>query len=480
MRFDSLNRTNPWRFGAMFVFAVTLVVCFGLTLTAVGQTGATPGLENATLAASVPPAPMSNTPASSAMIFVPESSVYRAEDAGKWMHTNYVLRSTTGGMPKPMAAPDFSSSITLAETPASMGCVYKVGPIYAGCDPSTGGTNHPTGGWGVIVIVDAFDNPTAASDLATFDATFGIPAPPSFTKVYANGNGACTTPPPNAGWALEEALDVEWAHAMAPNARIVLVEACSNSGTNLYYAETVAGKWAYYYGGGQITNSWGGGEYSGEVADDVNFYASYWSKVAYFASAGDSGCGAQYPSSSPWVVSAGGTRINRNADHSFANEACWSGSGGGISAVEQWDPTSTAFRGKGMGPWSAYQYPMFGGYLTGAYRHTPDLSFNADPASGVYVYSGYNGGWFIVGGTSVSSPALAGIVNLAGRRLGQAPAVGGYYTNEENNLLYDQLYAVGMYAANFYDVTTGTNGCSVGTKWDYCTGVGSPRGLGGK
>ena len=133
-----------------------------------------------------------------------------------------------------------------------------------------------------------------------------------------------------------------------------------------------------------------------------------------------------------------------------------------------------------MGPWSANQYPYFGGYLSSAYRHTPDLSFNADPASGVYVYSGYNGGWFIVGGTSVSSPALAGIVNLANNRLGQAPAAGGFYTNEENNLLYDQLYAVKMYAGNFYDVTTGTNGCTVGTKWDYCTGVGSPRGLGGK
>ena len=218
MHFDSLNRTNLWRFGGMFVFAVALVVCLGFVVPAAAQTGATPARGNAAPEASVPPAPMSNTPVSSAMIFVPDSSVHHTEDAGKWMHTNYVLRSATGKMPKPMAAPDFSSPLTLAETPASMGCVYKVGPIYSGCDPSTGGTNHPTGGWGAIVIVDAFDNPTAASDLATFDATFGIPAPPVFKKVYANGNGACTTPPPNAGWALEEALDIEWAHAMAPNA----------------------------------------------------------------------------------------------------------------------------------------------------------------------------------------------------------------------------------------------------------------------
>ncbi len=479
MRTDNLTKTNLWRSGGVFVFAVALIVCLAFTLPAAAQSDTTPDFGEAAPAASVPATPMSNTPVSSATVFVPESSVYRAENAGRFAHTHYVLRTATGKMPKPMAAPDFSSLITLAETPASMGCVYKVGPTYPGCDPSTGGTRHPTGGWGAIVIVDAFDNPTAASDLATFDATFGIPAPPSFTKVYANGNGACTTPPPNAGWALESSLDIEWAHAMAPNARIVLVEACSNSLVNMYYAETVAGKWAAFYGGGQITNSWGTGEYVGERTDDVNFYSAYWKNIVYFASAGDSGCGAGYPSSSPWIVSAGGTRINRNADHSFANEACWSGSGGGISTVEQWGPT-TSFRGNGMGPWSAYQYPYFGGYTASAFRHTPDISFNADPASGVYVYSGYNGGWFIVGGTSVSSPALAGIVNLANNRLGQAPSVGGYYTNQENNLLYDQLYAVKMYKANFYDVTTGTNGCSVGTKWDYCTGVGSPRGLGGK
>jgi hypothetical protein len=80
----------------------------------------------------------------------------------------------------------------------------------------------------------------------------------------------------------------------------------------------------------------------------------------------------------------------------------------------------------------------------------------------------------------VASPSLAGIVNLAGNKLGQAPQGGGFYTNEENNLLYDQLFAAKAYKANFYDVKTGSNGCSVSTKWDYCTGVGSPRGLLGK
>jgi subtilase family serine protease len=118
-----------------------------------------------------------------------------------------------------------------------------------------------------------------------------------------------------------------------------------------------------------------------------------------------------------------------------------------------------------------------------ASRQTPDFAFDADPASGVNVYNGYNGGWFVVGGTSVASPSLAGIVNLANNRLGSyfLPPVNpaGYYTNEENNLLYAQLPArIGT--VNFYDVKTGSNGCTVRANWDYCTGVGSPRGLLGK
>jgi len=132
-----------------------------------------------------------------------------------------------------------------------------------------------------------------------------------------------------------------------------------------------------------------------------------------------------------------------------------------------------------MGPWAAFQYPFAG--QTG--RQTPDLSFNADPNSGVYVYDTYGyGGWVIVGGTSVSSPSLAGIVNASNNRLGQAPNVGGYYTTEENNLLYDQLFAHTAYPANFYDVQTGSNGSghNAGVGYDQCTGVGSPRGKLGK
>jgi subtilase family serine protease len=414
-------------------------------------------------------------------VITPESSVVRAEDAGVRAHTNVHIFVPEGRqLSSPM--PDF----TFAETPASMGCVYKVGPIYTGCNPATGGTNHPTGGWGAVALVDAYDNPHAASDLAFFSTHYGLPAA-TFTKVYANTsfgtlNGmtaSCSgTPPGNTGWGLEEDLDIEWAHVMAPSAQIILVEACSNSNSDLWFAEQVAGIKVAAAGGGDISNSFGEGEFAGEVGTTDNvFYRYHWQRITYFASAGDSGWGAAYPSSSPWVVSAGGTTINRDVNGNFLNESCWSGSGGGVSQYELWkSPPSIA---NGMGPWTNYQYPQFGMMA----RQTPDLSLDADPASGANVYDTYGfGGWLVVGGTSLSSPALAGIVNNANNSLGQAPSIGGSYTTEENNLIYDQIFAHTAGGSNFYDVTTGSNGTghNAGTKYDQCTGIGTPRGKLGK
>ena len=368
-----------------------------------------------------------------------------------------------------------------------MACVYKVGKAYAGCNPATGTTaNLATGGWGAIALVDAFDNPNAASDLRFFSSYWGLPAA-KFTKVYANSSfgtlgglvASCSgAPTGNTGWGLEEDLDIEWAHAMAPNAKILLVEACTNSYNDLLYAEAVAGIKVMSAAGGDISNSWGSGEFSTEVGTtDDFFYRYYWQNITYFASAGDAGWGAAYPSSSPWVVSAGGTTVNRDASGNFVSESCWAGSGGGESAYELWQSPPSIING--MGPWSDYQYEMVGQ----AARRTPDISFNADPASGVYVYDTYGyGGWVVVGGTSVSSPSLAGIVNTATNRFGQAPPGGGFYFTGENDLLYSQLYSHKAYPNNFYDVTTGSNGSghNAGTGYDECTGIGSPRGKLGK
>jgi len=457
---------------------VLLVIVLCCTLGAFAQK--LPGSGNAT--ATTKAAPPQNW-------ITPATSVARAEDAGVRAHTNYVLAKGVDGMaarPETLGVTPNVSTVTHYETPSSMACVYKIpsNGNTSGCVPAhVAGSGGPQkGGWGAIAIVDAFDNPYAATELNTFTSFYGLPAA-DFTKVYANGNGSCTTPPVNTGWGLEISLDVQWAHVMAPKAKIILVEACSNSYTDLMYAEYVAAQLVDAAGGGDITNSWGSGEFSGETGYDPYFGFYFPFNISYFASAGDAGCGAQYPSSSPWVISAGGTTVNRLATNlHFKSESCWAGSGGGTSAVETYQTTFAG--GAYTGPWANYQYGIFG---QGA-RSTPDIAFNADPNSGVVVYDcAYYSGtcyFLIVGGTSASSPALAGIINNANNRLGVGHINGttgnGFYTAEENNMLYSQLGTQTAYSKNFYDVKAGTNGCSVDKDWDYCTGVGTPRGLLGK
>jgi kumamolisin len=427
-------------------------------------------------------------------VFMPESSIERPEDQGLRAHTNYVVRTLDGAKPQAFRVPQALGAVgplattEEAETPQSLGCLYVKSPATAGCVPNynSGSGGPASAGYGAIALVDAYDNPQALADLTAFDNYWGLPAA-KFAKVIANGNGACTKPPANANWALESSLDIEYAHVFAPKAAIILVEACSNSYTDLFYAEQVAFQYivAHYPNGGQVSNSWGGSEFSGQIGSDLYFAEhnySYTQPIMAFVSAGDAGLGAQYPSTNPWVVSAGGTSILRDATaFTFSSESCWGGSGGGVSAQETYTTDLTAWTGGNMGPWANYQYPVFGQSA----RVTPDLAFDADPASGAWIYSGYGaGGWAVVGGTSLSSPALAGIVNRAGNRTGSAffHAVNGstFFTNGENDLLYAQLPNVVGYKNNFYDITTGSNGSNAAASYDECTGVGSPRGLLGK
>jgi subtilase family serine protease len=418
--------------------------------------------------------------AAPANVFVPASSKRMAGDAGRRAHTNYYIKNVKGIQPNAIAdlavpAPEDNPApnATFGEYPASLACLYGMGKAYAGCTPTNNKKYNAKGGERAIALVLAYDNPTAQSDLQTFSSFFGLPAP-HFTKVYANGNGDCVVPPYDSGWAIESSLDTQWSHAMAPSAQIILVEACSSSYTDLMYAEQVAEQQVLAYGGGQVSNSWGSGEWSTESSDWDWVFRANWQAgmpISFIFSAGDAGLGAGYPSSSPWVVSAGGTTINRDpSTQAFQSESCWSGSGGGTSLYETYSNTW----GSGTGPWTNFQYPIFGESA----RRTPDISFDADPASGVYVYS--SGVWYTVGGTSVSAPALAGIINNSGNRLGVAPSPGGYYSNMENNLLYAELATNKEYFTNFYDVQTGSNGASAAVGWDYCTGVGSPRGKLGK
>jgi len=300
--------------------------------------------------------------------------------------------------------------------------------------------NFPTsltaGSGKTIAIVDAYDDPTAEPDLNTFSAAFNPPLPPCttangcFTKV--NQKGGTTYPRADGGWALEISLDIQWAHAIAPGAKILLVEAASNSFTNLMAAEDYAKTHAQY-----VSNSWGGPEFNGETGYDGHFSQS---GVSIFVSAGDAGTPAEYPSSSPNVISVGGTTLHFDPAGTVS-ETGWSSGGGGCSAYE------TA---------PSAQFAMSQA-LCGGNRATPDLSLDADPASGVSVYDSTKtqgqAGWFVVGGTSASSPMVAARSAVAGVTVNSAYVYGS--------------------SISFRDITSGNNGASCLPGFDLVTGRGS-------
>jgi subtilase family serine protease len=298
-------------------------------------------------------------------------------------------------------------------------------------------TDSAAGSGQTIAIVDAYDDPTAESDLNVFSSQFGLPscttANGCFQKV--NQDGGTAYPRKDAGWALEIALDIEWAHAIAPGAKILLVEASSNSFANLLAAEDYAKTHAQY-----VSNSWGAAEFSGENAYDSHFAQS---GVSVFVSSGDSGLPAQYPSASPNVISVGGTTLNFS-DGVFTTETGWSSGGGGCSVYE----TATSAQAG---------FSEYGQVNCGGRRATPDVSLDADPASGVSVYdtTRYQGqaGWFKVGGTSASSPMWAGRAAVLGS-------------------VVDASYVYGPGIA-FRDITSGNNGAPCLTGFDLCTGRGS-------
>jgi subtilase family serine protease len=364
-------------------------------------------------------------------IAVPDSTVERPQDRGIRAHTNHLIRDQ-GKPNRGLASPG-------GESPASIRSVYDL--------PSTGGS-------GIIAIVDAFDYPTAEHDLEIYSTQFGLPACTTangcFKKVFASGS----QPQANCGWGQEAALDIEWAHAMAPNARIVLVEAASNSFTDLFTAVDVATAQVTTGGGkGEVSMSWSGGEFSTESSFDGHFQNN---NVVYFASSGDTGGINGYPSVSPYVVSAGGTTIHRNGSGQFTGETGWSGSGGGPSKYENK---------------LSYQNNVTGTSATK--RSAPDFSFDADPNSGVSVYDSTRcqsrSGWLVFGGTSVSSSSLAGVVNLAGH----------FATSTVSELT--TIYANRTNASDFRDIVSGSAGSfSAAAGYDFVTGVGSSQGTSGK
>ncbi len=286
-----------------------------------------------------------------------------------------------------------SSSTVQGFTPAQIAHAYGFDQI------SLSGGAAADGSGQTIAIVDAFNDPNIVADLGVFDQEFGLSAPPSFKIV--NESGGSNLPSTNAGWAAEESLDVEWAHAMAPGANIVLVEASSDqSNTDLLAAVNYA---RHLAGVSVVSMSWGGSEfedYSGgetqnQLALDSDFTTpSGHAGITFIASAGDSGFnnGVQWPASSPNVVSVGGTSLETSdSAGTYEFEGPWRGNDQG---------TSGGFSQFEVEP--AYQENA---QQSGA-RSTPDVGYDADPNTGVAVYDSipYQGssGWGVAGGTSAA------------------------------------------------------------------------------
>ncbi len=393
-------------------------------------------------------------------VVIPQSSKFTAADAGVRMHTNvgvFVpdgLRSFPSELP-PVLGYGF-------ETPASLACIYRLVPPTSGCNPNVT-TINPSGGSGAIAIVDAFDDPTASTDLAVYCAQFGL-APANLTVVYAAGS----EPPvdPTGGWELEESLDIEMAHAMAPGAKLYLVEANSDLNSDLYPAVLVAanlvscGQSSCPSGGkgrGEVSMSWAGSEYGNETLADGLFQQP---GVVYTTGAGDSP-GTFYPCTSPYVVCVGGTATARSiSTGNFLYEVAWMDGGGGFSYYE---------------PRPVYQ--NFIARTVGSTRGVPDVAFDASPSTSTWVYDsndyeGGPGGWFLVFGTSIGAQAIAGIINAAGNFASSSAAE------------LETLYLNGLSLSAFTDIKRGYCGpyetFAATFGWDFCTGLGSSFGYKGK
>jgi subtilase family serine protease len=339
-------------------------------------------------------------------------------------------------------------------TPQQIQAAYGVNQIAF-----LGGKAAGNGAGETIAIVTAYNDPNISSDLAAFDQAYKLSAPSSLT---VDNLGSSRTDP---GWALETSLDVEWAHSIAPAAHIVLVEAASDNFDDLFNAVNYARNISTV---SVVSMSWGATEFWGESSYDSLFTtpAGHIGET-FVAASGDNGAwyGPMYPSVSPNVLAVGGTTLTLGAGNSYGSEAGWSYSTGGFSGLDSnwWS----------YEPEPSYQTATLQSVGLGyGVRTTPDVSFNADPNTGVAVYDsvsyGGQSGWLEVGGTSAATPAWAGLVAIANQGL----ATGGKGTLSGTQAQTD-LY--NLPSSDFHDVTTGYNGYGATPGYDLVTGLGSPK-----
>ena len=343
----------------------------------------------------------------------------------------HVITDDTG---KPLGKPQ-APAPQAALTPADLQSAYGLAALSVSA-----------GGGRTIAIVDAYHYPTAEADLGVYRSQYGLPP---CTK--ANGcfrqvdqNGGTNYPAVDAGWAQEAALDIDMASAICPNCKIILVEADSNYLTDLGASVNRA----VTMGANVVSNSYGGGEYGSETADELAYYNH--PGVAITVSSGDSGYGTEFPASSRYVTAVGGTSLKKATNARGWTETAWSGAGSGCSryaAKPSWQTD------------------------TGCPRRTvADVSAVADPATGVAVYDStpYQGasGWLKFGGTSVAAPVIGGVYAL------------GSFSGYPASIAYANR-------TSLFDSVSGSNGrckpnpayfCTAGSGYDGPTGLGSPNG----
>ncbi len=323
-----------------------------------------------------------------------------------------------------------------------------------------------------IAIVDAYDYPTALTDLQAFDAYYNLPNPPSFQVLNQKGQTTNLPQVDPAGpggddWEGEEALDIEWAHAMAPGANIDLVE--TNDENQLFQGVLTAEDLP---GVSVVSMSWSNDESGTDKMKDSDFTTPAGHQgVTFAAAAGDNGAydpggttfAPQYPASSPNVVGVGGTSLTLNGG-TYGSEVVWGsgaasanngGGGGGISTIE---------------PQPEYQQFLVTQSTT--QRTYPDVAMLADPATGVSVYDSYDDGtvtpWQTgVGGTSLATPLFSGVIAIAN----QGRVANGMTTLDGPSQTLPLLYS--LPEADFHDITSGSNGYSAGTGYDLASGRGS-------
>jgi len=361
----------------------------------------------------------------------------------------------TDGSSRPLASVSPSSS---ALPPSDLWGAYGLSTTF----PPTA----PAGGAGqTVAIVDAYDNPNAAKDLLAYRKYYNLRLCSDgtvsclFTKVNQSG-AASPLPAPSTSWGQEIDLDIEMASAVCPNCNILLVEARSSYFSDLVTAVDTAAR----LNANAISNSYGGGEFSGEAGSAYDGHFNH-PGVAMTVSSGDSGYGVQFPAASRYVTAVGGTSLTYNRTTGARSETAWSGAGSGCSAYIA------------QPAWQA-------GLGSCANRTVADVSAVADPATGVTVYDSYgsrhSANWYVFGGTSVASPVVAGVFALAGTT---GPSPSGASMNAVPYATYDK---VAKTSGSLWDVTSGSNGtctstylCTAVTGYDGPTGLGTPRGTTG-